>query len=34
MITIDFEDTFEPIDVAEDLSFMTFNCFYERKCTK
>jgi len=27
MITIDFEDVFEPIDVAEDLSFMTFNSF-------
>lgn len=24
MIKIDFEDTYEPIEVAEDLSFMTF----------
>ena len=25
MIKIDFEDTYEPIEVAEDLSYMTFN---------
>jgi len=25
MIKINFEDTFEPVEVAEDLSFMTFH---------
>src|SRR5260370_21430023 len=27
MITINFEDIFEPIELAEDLSFMTFNSY-------
>ena len=32
MITINFENTYDPIEVAPDLSYMTFNSF--NKSTK